>query len=141
MLLSPLHQLNTDYFNSLSTKTLHTALQVANCQVKFSSSHTMRTVRTLKSAHKAMMPKPIQMTMRYSPYMIATRRFQVNTMSAQDLRAKRQDLEAHRPIAPHFNIYKWPVEGLASGAQRATGFALVLGMTAYSQKNRVITNL
>merc|ERR1719464_945066 len=50
-------------------------------------------------------------------------------MTAKDANTQREEIAAHRPISPHFNIYKWPIAGLASGAQRVTGFALVLGWT------------
>merc|ERR1712154_461143 len=60
---------------------------------------------------------------------MGTRHLDVKVVSAQDNIKATQQLSAERPISPHFNIYKWPFAGLASGTQRVTGFALVLGWT------------
>merc|ERR1712176_1638222 len=66
----------------------------------------------------------------HTPYICATRHLDVKVVSAQDNIKATQQLSAERPISPHFNIYKWPFAGLASGTQRVTGFVLVVGWTS-----------
>merc|ERR1719297_657039 len=80
-----------------------------------------------------MINRPSQILQRHSghtPYICATRHFDVKVVSAGDQKQMKAELSSVRPISPHFNIYKWPIAGLASGAQRVTGFTLVVGWTA-----------
>ena len=51
---------------------------------------------------------------------------EIKIVSANDRAEHKTRVESIRPISPHFTIYKWPFAGLASGTQRATGFALVV---------------
>ena len=88
----------------------------------------MRALRTMNAAKRALIPKPTQMIHSQTPYIYAMRHLDVKVVSAKDNKQMAQQLEQDRPIAPHFTIYKWPFAGLASGTQRVTGFALVLGI-------------
>merc|ERR1712130_259416 len=64
-------------------------------------------------------------------YLYATRHIDIKVVSKEENLKASQQLNSERPISPNFNIYKWPLAGLASGAQRATGFALILGIMQY----------
>ena len=88
----------------------------------------MRALRTMNVAKRAIMKKPTQMIQHHTPYICATRHLDVKVVSANDQKQTTAQLTAVRPISPHFNIYKWPFAGLASGTQRVTGFTLVVGM-------------
>mmetsp|Transcript_77715 Transcript_77715/g.69554 ORF Transcript_77715/g.69554 Transcript_77715/m.69554 type:complete len:175 (-) Transcript_77715:144-668(-) len=91
----------------------------------------MRALRTMNAAKRRLLSAtPTQMIHhQHTPYLMAARHLDVKVVSAKDNAQHTKQLEADRPISPHFTIYKWPFAGLASGTQRVTGFALVLGWT------------
>eukprot|EP00485_Elphidium_margaritaceum_P007896 CAMPEP_0202708542 /NCGR_PEP_ID=MMETSP1385-20130828/20724_1 /ASSEMBLY_ACC=CAM_ASM_000861 /TAXON_ID=933848 /ORGANISM="Elphidium margaritaceum" /LENGTH=179 /DNA_ID=CAMNT_0049367543 /DNA_START=69 /DNA_END=608 /DNA_ORIENTATION=- len=96
----------------------------------------MRTLRTLNASKKALLRKAIPTPMSLQPlrhtsmpYLFAVRNLDVKVVSAAENTKNSETLASQRPISPAFGIYKFPLAGLASGAQRATGFALILGWT------------
>eukprot|EP01083_Nonionella_stella_P286207 974089_1 len=89
----------------------------------------MRALRTMNIAKRTLIPKPTQIIHNRIPYIYACRHIDVKIISPQDNQQNAIKLASARPTAPAFKIYKFPLAGLASGAQRATGFALILGWT------------
>lgn len=98
------------------------------CQSEENSLLIMRALRTMNVA-KRIATQTIHH--HHTPYIFAARHLDVKVVSAKDNAQNSRQLEASRPISPHFTIYKWPFAGLASGTQRVTGFALVLGIFTY----------
>ena len=90
----------------------------------------MRALRTMNAAKRRLLSvTPTQMIQhQHTPYIYAMRHLDVKVVSAKDNAQHAVQLKAEQPISPSFSIYKWPFAGLASGTQRATGFALVLGI-------------
>eukprot|EP00483_Globobulimina_turgida_P010301 UN10320 len=90
----------------------------------------MRALRTMNIAKRALLKhKPIQIMHKHTPYIYATRHIDIKVVSAQDYQENSAKLSSARPTSPAFKIYKFPLAGLASGTQRVTGFALILGWT------------
>eukprot|EP00483_Globobulimina_turgida_P001493 UN01495 len=90
----------------------------------------MRALRTMNIAKRALLQKNLIQTMhKHTPYLYATRHIDIKVVSAQDHEENSAKLSAARPTSPAFKIYKFPLAGIASGTQRATGFALILGWT------------
>eukprot|EP00484_Ammonia_sp_Unknown_P025572 CAMPEP_0197029814 /NCGR_PEP_ID=MMETSP1384-20130603/9184_1 /TAXON_ID=29189 /ORGANISM="Ammonia sp." /LENGTH=175 /DNA_ID=CAMNT_0042459051 /DNA_START=41 /DNA_END=568 /DNA_ORIENTATION=+ len=92
----------------------------------------MRAVVTMNNAAKrALMSQQSKMLRahNYVPYLYAMRHIDVKVVSPKENVQMNANVAAQRPTSPHFGIYKWPLAGLASGTQRATGFALILGWT------------
>eukprot|EP01084_Bolivina_argentea_P173918 301265_1 len=90
----------------------------------------MRALRTMNAAKRALISKQSQcLRSSITPYIYATRHVDVRIVSEQDNLRSSENLASTRPISPHFKIYKFPLAGLASGTQRATGVALILGWT------------
>eukprot|EP00483_Globobulimina_turgida_P010307 UN10327 len=90
----------------------------------------MRALRTMNIAKRALLKQnPIQIMHKHTPYLYATRHIEIKVVSARDHEENSAKLSAARPTSPAFKIYKFPRAGMASGTQRATGFALILGWT------------
>ena len=88
----------------------------------------MRAIKSMNIAKRALISNSTHRIHQQTPYIFATRHLDIKVVSAQENAQNKHSVEAKRPISPHFNIYKWPFAGLASGTQRVTGFALVLGI-------------